>query len=154
MSVELELGISTMYRDATMQSIVLELRTPSDWDRFNDIRAKAAKAEEDEIARFDRDKPELLAKAREELIDKAGSLTHVHPTPIGTDLFDKSEIDRQAHILVENDHLGRILKIRNAETEALSELKDDIQTRERKRGRARDDFTRSSADQRLPHRSR
>lgn len=155
----LELDVATMFRDATQQSIILELRTPEDWDHLNDIRDTAARLEKEEEEAFGRDKPRLLAEATKKLIDKAGSFIHTHPSPVGTDGFGKSKIARQAEIMVENDHVGRVLKIRNTAAENYTELGDDIRAREETRGIARGEFSRvndrrSGGDRRLPSRDR
>ncbi len=155
----LELDVATMFRDATQQSIILELRTPEDWDRFKEIRNNAARLEKEETEVFANDKPRLLAEATKKLIDKAGSLTHTHPAPVGTDGFGKSKIARQAEVMVENDHIGRVLKIRNTAAEQYTELGDDIRTREQSRGMARKEFSRvkdrrGGEDRRLPSRDR
>jgi len=157
METDLELGIATMLRDATMQNVVLDLRTPTDWVEFNRIKDTARQDEQNEIETFRENKPELLVKAREELIDKAGSLTHGHPTPFGTDRFDKSTIDRQAMIKVENDHQARLLGIQQRESDDYSDLKDDIHVREQSRGRGREAFSRATdrrgnQDRRMPER--
>ncbi len=159
MENDLELGVATMFRDAMMQSIVPELRTQADWDRFNEIKDAAKQSEHDEVESFKQDKTQRLTDARKELIDKAGSLTFEHPTPFGTDKFDKSANDRAAHIMVENDHQARLLGIKAEETDGFDGLKQDIHAREGKRDHARDAFARttdrrSSEDRPLPSRDR
>jgi GrpB-like predicted nucleotidyltransferase (UPF0157 family) len=159
MESDIELGVATMFRDATQNSIVLELRTPADWERYTDIRDTSLAREKQEVAHYTRDKPQLLADARKALIDKAGALTPEHPTPLGTDRFNESAIDRQAHIKVENDHQARLLGIRQDESAGYADLKQDIHARENVRDQARDAFTRtvdrrSGEDCRMPTRSR
>jgi len=154
---DLEVGMATMFRDATMQNTTLELRTQADWDRFTGIQKNARQKEQDEKTSLQRDKPQLLAEARQALIDKAGSLTHEHPTPSGTDRFNKSDIDRQAGIKIENVHQARLLGIKQDEAEAYSTLKEDIRAREGVRGNSREAYTqaidrRSGPDRRQPQR--
>ena len=159
MEQTLELDVATMFRDATMQSVVLELRTPADWDHFNEVDQTAKQREMDEVQDYTNNKDQRLTDARKELIDKAGALTHEHPTPFGTDRFNKSDIDRQAKIKVENDHQTCLLGILQDEAEAYSELTGDIRAREGLRDHARDDFNittdrRDGADRRMPTRTR
>jgi hypothetical protein len=159
MTTDIELGMAEMFRDATKQSVVLELRTPQDWDRFNEIKDMAKQHEREETEYFQREKPLLLATARKELIDKAGSLTLEHPSPFGTDRFNKDAIERQANMQVENDHQARLLGIKARESDGYAELSYDIQAREGVRDHARDAFARSTdrrdgQDRRIPTRDR
>ena len=93
---------------------------------------------------FERDRPQLLAKAKAQIIAKAGSKTHEHPTPFGIDRFNKSNIDAEAAQQIERAHQGRLLKIREDEAQGYSELKQDIRAREGVRDMARDAFARST----------
>jgi len=159
METNLETGIATMFRDATMESVVLELRTKADWDRFTNIKDTAKQRTKDEVDGFEQDKPELLIKARKDLIDRAGSLRLEHPTPFGTDKFDKSAIARQAAVKITNDHQARLLGIKSEETDSFTELKQDIHTREGVRDQARDAFARTTdrrggEERRMPTRDR
>lgn len=159
METDLETGIATMFRDVTMESVVLELRTKADWDRFTGIKDTAKQRTKDEVDGFERDKPELLIKARKELIDKAGSLTLTHPTPFGTDKFDKSAIAGQAAVKITNDHKARLLGIKFEETKSYDELTQDIHAREDVRDQARDAFARTTdrrkgEERRMPTRDR
>lgn len=147
MEFDIELGIATMFRDATMQSIIPELRTEADWDSFNEIKDTAKQRTKDEVDDFARDKPELLIEARKDIIDKAGSLTFDHPTPFGIDKFDTSAGDRQAAVKITNDHQSRLLGIKSEETEGYVELRQDIHAREGVRDHARDAFARTNKRQ-------
>lgn len=156
MELDIEFGVATMCRDATMQSIILELRTEADWDSFNEIKDTAKQRTKREVDDFDRDKPELLIKARQDLNDKAGSLTFEHPTPFGTDKF---ATERQAAVNITNDHQARLLGIKFRETEAYDELKQEIHAREGVRDYARDAFARTTdrrggEERRMPTRDR
>ncbi|MCF6277212.1 MAG: hypothetical protein L3J16_00465 [Anaerolineales bacterium] len=151
MEFDIELGVATMFRDATMQSIVPELRTEADWDRFNNIKDTAKQRTKEEVDDFERDKPQRLVEARKDLIDKAGSLTLEHPTPFGTDKFEKSAIERQAASKITNDHQARLLGIKSEETEAYSNLKQSIHTREGVQDQARDAFARTTDRQKGEH---
>ncbi len=130
MLIELELQMAETFRDAVAESIVLELRSDADWTRFKEIKQTAIKNRRKELTNFKRDKPDLLAEARKKLIDKAGSLTLEHPTPMGRDRFAKEAIDRQANRTVENTHQTRLLGITETETKAYETLESDIHTRE------------------------
>lgn len=159
MENDLELGIATMFSDATMQSVVPELRKPEDWGRFNEVIDTAKKDEQDEVDSFRDDKEQRRTDARKNLIDKAGSLTFEHPTPFGTDSFDKSAIDGQVEIKVENDHQAVLLGIVERRTEGFAELKQDIHAREGVRDQARDAFARTTdrrggEERRMPSRDR
>lgn len=142
MEIDIQASIEKMFRDATMQSAVIQLRSQDDWDRFNAIREHARTQKEAEEQNFERDRPKLLAKAREELIHRAGALTHEHPTPVGTDRFDKDRINTQAEKLVDQAHQARLQAIQTEEVQGFVLLKDDILAREGSRGRARESFNR------------
>lgn len=155
----LEIEMAKMFRDATMQSVVLELRNPDDWDRFNEILTDAKKAEDDEVADYDENKDQRIAEATKELIDKAGAFTFEHPTPIGTDQLNKAKINRQAKIKVENDHQATLLGIIERQNDGFEELTRDIRAREGKRDYVREAFSRSNdrrsgEDRRAPSRNR
>ncbi|WP_386627518.1 hypothetical protein [Sulfitobacter geojensis] len=159
MTSDITLGMAEMFRDANRESVTLELRTPQDWDRFNKIKDMAKQHEREETEFFQREKPLLLAEARKELIDKAGSLTLEHPSPFGTDRFNKDTIERQAHMQVGNDHQARLLGIKARESDGYAELREDIQAREGLRDHAREAFARSTdrrdgQDRRMPSRDR
>lgn len=159
MSSDIELGVTAMFRDAIRESIVPELRSQDDWDRFKAIDLEAKRRTKDQVDGFERDRPERLAAARKEIIDKAGSLTLEHPTPFGTDKFDKTAIERQAVTKIFNDHHAALLAIKTEETDAYGALRDDIHARENTRGLARDTFTRATdrrtgEDRRMPTRDR
>ena len=156
MEFDIELGVATMFRDATMQSIIPELRTEADWESFNKIKDTAKQRTKDEVDNFDRDKPELLIKARQDLNDKAGSLTFEHPTPFGADKF---ATEGQAAVKITNDHQARLLGIKSEETEGYDELKQEIHAREGVRDHARDAFARTTdrrkgEERRMPSRDR
>lgn len=153
MEIDLELSIAEMFRDATMENVILELRTEADWERFNGIKEAAAQSERQEIDRFETVKPQLLAKNRQELLRQAGSKTHDLPPPIGADRFSETNLERRANAIVENDHKSRLLKIKNEEADGYSDLKQDIQTREGVRDLAHQSFARA-VDRRAPTRSR
>lgn len=156
MPSDIERSMAEMFRDAAMQSVTLELRTPQDWKRFNEIKDNAKQHAQEEDEYLQREKPLLLAAARKELIDKAGSLTLEHPSPFGTDRFNKDTIERQADLQVENDHQARLLGIKSRETDGYLDLDQDIQAREGVRDHARDAFARSTdrRDQPMPPRTR
>ena len=159
MSKDLDLSLAEMFRDATMQSVMIELRTPEDWDRFNSIKKAMESRENDEFDRFDSERPDLLSKAREKLLREAGEFTHDYPPPFGMDRFDKTILEDRALALIEHDHEGRLLQIKTEETDAYNALRDDIHARENTRSVARDNFTRatdrrSGEDRRMPTRDR
>ncbi len=159
MDTDLQLGVAEMFRDATMQNVVLELRTEADWERFNEIKEHAKQQERQEYDNFDNNRSELLKGAVKDLQNQAGSKTFEHPTPFGTDRFDGSELQKQAETKVVNDHKARLLQIKTEESEAYCELKQDIRAREDVRDHARDNFAqavdrRAGDERRTPTRTR
>ncbi|KIC51052.1 hypothetical protein [Tateyamaria sp. ANG-S1] len=142
MHTSLDLGVTTLFRDATKQNLMSSLKTTSDWERFKQIDRNARAAEQQEKDTFDRDKADLLAKAREELINEAGSKTFEHPTPLGTDRFNKTTIDAEARRRVEQAHETRLIKIREDEGLAYAKLKQDIRAREQARELPSNEFNR------------
>ena len=157
MEANLELSVATMFRDANLRSVVPELRTEAGWERFNEIKKAAQMRTSDEHRRFEAEFPERLAKAREDIINKAGAAELHHPAPLATDRFDKSAIDRQAWRNVEMDHQNRLIAIKTEETDALTDLRYAIRNREGLRDRARDEFNqrvdrRLGSDRRQPGR--
>ncbi len=159
MSSDIEIGIAEMFRDAVKQNIVMELRTQADWDRFKEIDEAARAQTAEENRAFQHDRSQRLVEARKEIIDRAGAITHDHPTPFGTDKFDKAAIDRQANRKVDADHQRCLLAIQQREADSYVALREDIHTREGIRDQARDAFTRSvdrrnGDDRRMPSRDR
>lgn len=159
MASDLELSVTAMFRDATMQTTIPELRTDADWKRFNEIKEEAEQHTNEELEAFERDRPTLLAEARKELIEKAGALTLDHPTPMGIDRFSTSNIEDQAVSQVDLAHQGRLTAILKNEADAHDGLKKDIEMREDTRGMARDGFARATdrrdgEDRRAPTQSR
>lgn len=159
MSSEIEFSVASMFRDTVRQSMVLEMRKPADWERYRAIEAEFRERTRAEVDHFETNRTELLAAARKEIIDKAGSMTFEHPTPFGTDRFNKDEIDRQAVTTIVNDHQRRLIGIREQECAAYDELRDDIHAREGMRDHARDNFShatdrRRGGDRRMPQRDR
>lgn len=159
MSFDIEFGVASMFRDTVRQSMVLEMRKPADWERYRAIETEFRERSRQEVDQFETNRAELLAAARKEIIDKAGSKTFEHPTPFGTDRFNKDEIERQAVTKIVNDHQRRLIGIRDQECAAYDELRDDIHTREGVRNRARDAFSRATdrrrgGDRRMPKQER
>ncbi len=143
MKPSLEYSLAEVFREATMQNLVFELRNESDWNQFQTIHAASQKRQKTEREDYEENRSERLAKAREELLRQAGSKTLDHPAPIGADRFDKNELERRAMLKVENDHAARLLTIKKEETDAYARLKDDILGRDFVRDHARDAFTRA-----------
>lgn len=141
MPTEIELGVAEMFRDATQSAVFIDLRTDADWSRFNAIKDAADRHTDHAIKGYERERPERLAEARKAIIDRAGALTHDHPTPQGTDRFDKAAIDRQAHRKVKADHESHLRAIRQQEADSYVALRADIRAREGVRDHARDAFT-------------
>lgn len=159
MPSDIEFGVASMFRDATMQSVIFELRNDGDWERFNAIKDEAKQRTKDEVDGFERNREGRLAAARKNLIDKAGALTFEHPAPFGADKFNKTAIERQAVTKIFNDHHAALLTIKTEEADAYAALKDDIQARENTRSVARDTLTpttdrHSGEDRRVPSRDR
>jgi hypothetical protein len=154
MPSKLELGVSAMFRDAVKQSIVIELRTQGDWDRFKAIDEGARQQTRDEVDSFERDRPARLAAARKKIIDKAGEKNFEHPAPFGTDKFDKAAIERQAVTKIFNEHYSALMKIKGEETKSYDSLRDDIHAREGVRDVAREAFGRSTDRRGTPDRLR
>ncbi|MEM9699404.1 MAG: hypothetical protein AAF943_11500 [Pseudomonadota bacterium] len=144
MSNEIQLCMAAMFRDATFQDVVKELQTPSDWKRLNEICETAQKAEDAEIQDYQRTKSDRIAKALENLIDKAGSASLEHPTPFGMDRFNRASNERRAAQLVENEHQAALIGILENQTAQFDELKADIFAREHRRDHARDAFFRAT----------
>ncbi|MGH1464136.1 MAG: hypothetical protein ACRBBQ_02130 [Cognatishimia sp.] len=140
MQPDLNLGVTTLFRDATKQNLMQSLKTPEDWERHNEIEGTAREAERDEKADFDLNKFDLLAEALKDVINEAGSKTFEHPTPYGTDKFGRSGNESEALRRVEQGHQNRLTKIRENEGLAYTELKQDIRAREQSRGVATEDF--------------
>tara|TARA_R110002072_G_scaffold266193_4_gene425049 strand:+ start:60 stop:539 length:480 start_codon:yes stop_codon:yes gene_type:complete len=144
MSSETELSMVTMFRDATKQSIILELRTQDDWDSFNTIDKDARDRTKDEVDGFERDRNARVAATSKKLIDEAGELNLEHPAPFGTDKFDRAAIERQAVTQVFNEHWSTLLGIKSDEADAYVALGDEIRARENTRGLARESFNQST----------
>lgn len=144
MPTEVQISMTKMFRDAVRQSTTLELRRPQDWDAFHEIEVKARKLEKAELADFQNNRDQLVTAEKKRLIDQAGALKHDHPTPMGTDRFNPSDIARNAERNVKLAHESRLIRIREDEAQAYLDLADTIRAREGMQDRARQDFTRST----------
>jgi len=158
MQTDLNLGVSTLFRDATKQNLMQSLKTNADWDAFNKIDRTARDAEQAENIAFKRDKPGLVAKELEKVINEAGSRQFQHPAPFGSDRFSKSANQAEALRRVEHAHENRLTKIRDEEGLAYATLNQTIRARDQSRGMATQEFTRvtdrrDGLDRRLPTRS-
>ncbi len=154
MELDLQLGIAEMFRDATMESAVRALRTDDDWDRFKAIQSAAEKREDEATREFERDRPDLLAQAREAILRDAGALKHDHPAPMPVDRFDPGTIEKRAETRIETAHRARLLDIRREESDAYETLSQDISARERQRGLSREAFGRARDGRGGPERTR
>ena len=155
MQTDLDLGVTTMFRDATQQNLMQVLKTPQDWQRFDKIRNAARAAEWREKTSFADNKPDLLTEALKDVINEAGSRKYEYPTPYGTDRFGRSANEAEARRRVEHAHQNRLTKIREDEGFAYARLKQDIRTREQNRDIPRQEFNRvtdrrSGPDRRMP----
>lgn len=130
MEPDLNLGVTTLFRDATKQNLMQSLKTPEDWENFNKIHDDAREAEDREIAAFGLNKSDRIAEALKDVINEAGSKTFEHPTPYGTDKFGRSANEAEALRRVEQAHQNRLTKIREAEGLAYTALKQGIRARE------------------------
>ena len=140
MDEDLQLGVTTLFRDATKQNLMSALKTPQDWQQFHNIKAEAKKLERAEKEAFDLNKDNLVAEALEKIINEAGSKTLEHPTPFGTDKFSTSANAAEALRRVERAHQGRLTKIRDDEGFAYAALNQGIRIREQSQGVATRDF--------------
>lgn len=144
MSFDTEYALQDIFREAVKEHLVLNLTTDADWARFRRISETARDQIEIENKSYRRDYKARIDKARQEILRKAGSLTHDHPTPHGIDRFDKDAINREAQRIVRHDHERRLCTIREQEIGSYEELQRDIRTRDQNKGRARVSFTRAT----------
>lgn len=144
MAKDLKLSITEMFSEALSNNVGLELKTQQDWDAFQTIRNDAQTLADVEVATFTRDRPTLLNKAREEIMRDAGALKHDHPSPFGTDKFDKSRINAEAARRVDGAHQSRLTKIREDEIGKYTDLSDSIRARGQEKGRSREAFNRAT----------
>lgn len=140
MASEIELGMAKMFSKAVQESAVRELRTPGDWEAFNEIGRETKRQIDGEMAQFNQNREALIAEQKKALIDEAGSRRLEHPTPFGTDRFNPKTIGREAERRVENGHQSRLLKIHENAATKYTDLADKIRAREQVRGRAHQDF--------------
>jgi len=157
MSYDADMAMQEMYRDALMEQTVRHLQTDSDWRRLRAISDTAKKHRDQENQGFKDDYGLRLSKKIEELQRKAGSKTYEHPTPAGVDQFASGRLNREAQRIVRHEHRQRLYAILNDEVAGYEALSEDIRTRGREKGRARDDFTRTvdrrtGQDRRMPSR--
>ncbi|MDJ0826435.1 MAG: hypothetical protein QNJ16_13095 [Rhodobacter sp.] len=157
MSFATERAMQEMYCGAIKEKTIRMLQHDVDWRRFraNSERAIARTAEENES--YKTDYVLRVGKAREELLRKAGSLTHEHPTPVGTDRFDGDRINRLAQTKVRDDHERTLLAILNDEITGYEDIEESIRAREHFRGGPTKEFKRttdrrSGRDRRMPER--
>lgn len=143
MSFDADTAMQNMYRDALMEQTVRKLQTDPDWRRFRAITDAAQRQTVEENESYKADYALRVDKARQDLIRKAGAKTFDHPTPYGTDRFNKDQINRQAQKNVRHEHERKLHSIREAEVSGYEALGEDIRSRGRLKDHAHDDFARA-----------
>ena len=150
MSTNPDLAMQELYRDALKETTIRQLTKDRDWTVFRAISETAAKHEQIEKEGYQRNYSARVDKVRQELIRKAGSKTHEHPTPYGTDRFNKGQIDRDAQRIIRHEHARKLATILSVETNGYEALCERIRERDKVMDRARNDFTRA-VDRRNGH---
>ncbi len=122
MAFDIELELQKTFAAAVRENAEKHLVAPEHRLQALEIAEKheaLRQAERDDLKeRFD----ERLDDARQKIIAEEGSLRLEHPTPFGTDRFDKTRIDERALGRVERDHEMTLAKIDTSEAEALHQL--------------------------------
>lgn len=144
MTLDTDIAMQRLYRDSLREATIRQLGTDHDWHRFRLITETAEKAEQQENADYEANYAARVDKERQDLIRKAGSKTYDHPTPAGTDRFNKNRIDRQAQQNVRHEHTNRLHAIVNQEVEHLGAFNADMRDRGRENGVAREAFTQAT----------
>lgn len=123
--------------------------TADEWRHYQEIRRDHAVQRRDLEQEFERDYPNRFEKARQKLIDDAGSkpLDFI-PKWLGRDRFDKSAIDRQARIRVLKDHRDDVAVVDKSELKALGAIKKKAEERQALRHMPTRDFQ-EATDRRL-----
>lgn len=105
--------------------------TADEWKSYQEIRRDHAVARRDLEQAYERDYPARFEKARQKLIDEAGSkpLDFI-PRWLGRDRFDKAAIDRQARTAVLKAHRDDVAVVDKSELNALGEIKRAAEERQ------------------------
>lgn len=105
--------------------------TADEWRTYQEVRRDHAAQRRDLQEEFERDYPSRFEKARQKLIDDAGSKPlDLIPKWLSRDRFDKSAIERQARMSVLRDHRQDVAVVDKGELKALGEIKKTAEQRQ------------------------
>ncbi|MEM7522450.1 MAG: hypothetical protein AAF360_01560 [Pseudomonadota bacterium] len=122
MAFDIELELQKTFAAAVRENAETHLVAPE-----YRLQAQEIAEQHEALRRAERDDlkehfGQRMDDARRKIIAEEGSLTLEHPTPFGTDRFDKTRIDERALGRVERDHEMTLAMIDTSEAEALREL--------------------------------
>ena len=131
--------LASLRREAAMDL------SSDEWKQYQKIRETHDMSRRFEIRQYEIEYQTRLEAARELLIDKAAarSLDFKHRW-FGSDRFNKSEIDRQAHRQVLSDHRRKIASLDRIEQHELTALLDEVQKRHADSEKPKRDFRKAA----------
>lgn len=131
-----------------------------EWDEYRKVSASFADKRIYTERAFELDYHQRFDEARQRLIDEAGSVKRRFvPKFMGTDNFDKTEINRRADEHVRDAHANDMARIDIAECKILSSMLETCDSRLQQKEKPLRDFQkatdrRSGADRRVRRQSR
>ena len=150
---DIERGLHQVFHKASMHHALGNLRRPEDFAQANEIITTGEKEREALQKAYERDFETRVDKARQRLIDEAGSKTHDHPTPFGVDRFSDANITKRARNEVIRTHQGDLLRLEEAQQSEMDALIANARTRDQHQGEAQHAFNHAT-DRRHFNRSR
>lgn len=124
MSTDLSKQLQAAYDHATMRQLGKHVEKGADWQRVQEVQQRHDQARQQEAKNYRKTYEARVAKEREALLRKRGQNTLQVKAPVATDRFQKSTLERQAHLNVRNAHQQRLNGISASETKDLKEIAD------------------------------
>lgn len=130
MTLDIDAELDKTFAEALKQHAATKLRTGEDWAKYREIEERHDQLRAAEREDFQASFEERMAVARQKAIAEAGELNLEHPTPLGTDQFDKDRIERRAAVIVEHGHQRAMSDIDVAEAEEHYHLTEEVRERD------------------------
>jgi hypothetical protein len=131
MTLDIELELEKTFAEALKQHAASKLRTGEDWAKYREIEEDHERLRNEERRDFTENFDTRIETARQKAIAEAGTPKLEHPTPFGTDHFDKNTIEQRALQIVEHDHEQSLADIDVAEAEAQYQLTEAVRERDK-----------------------
>lgn len=131
MSLEKTEELRVQFRLSTLHKEAQSLTSGEDWQNYTEIGERHDKIRTAEKQEFNDQFDDRMSAARRKVINEAGSKTHDHPTPFGTDRLNPRLVDHKAQASVNQDHQRAMALIDKSEMRELEKLMERARERDR-----------------------